>query len=68
MLKKQCIYIFLYAKWMDINGILFVSCDQCPKDKYRDLPGGTVIRNPPAKAGDAGSSPGPGRSHMPRSS
>ena len=31
------------------------------------LPGGTVVKNPPANAGDTGSSPGPGRSHMPRS-
>ena len=27
--------------------------------------GGTVVKNPPANAGDTGSSPGPGRSHMP---
>ena len=31
------------------------------------FPGGAVVRNPPANAGDKGSSPGPGRSHMPRS-
>ena len=31
------------------------------------FPGGTVVKNPPANAGDMGSSPGPGRSHMPRS-
>ena len=30
-----------------------------------DFPGGAVVENPPATAGDAGSSPGPGRSHMP---
>ena len=29
--------------------------------------GGTVIENPPANAGDTGSNPGLGRSHMPRS-
>ena len=29
------------------------------------FPGGAVIKNPPANAGDKGSSPGPGRSHMP---
>ena len=33
----------------------------------RGFPGGTVGKNPPANAGDTGSSPGPGRSHMPRS-
>ena len=31
------------------------------------FPGGTVIKNPPANTGDTGSSPGPGRSHMPQS-
>ena len=33
----------------------------------QDLPGGTVVKNLPANAGDMGSSPGPGRSHLPRS-
>ena len=33
----------------------------------QDFPGGTVVKNPPANAGDTGSSPGLGRSHMPRS-
>ena len=28
---------------------------------------GAVVKNPPANAGDTGSSPGPGRSHTPRS-
>ena len=32
---------------------------------FRDFPGGRVVKNPPANAGDTGSSPGPGRSHMP---
>ena len=31
------------------------------------FPGGAVVENPPANAGDTGSSPGPGRSHMPQS-
>ena len=31
------------------------------------FPGGAVVKNPPANAEDMGSSPGPGRSHMPRS-
>ena len=30
----------------------------------RSFPGGTVVKNPPADAGDTGLSPGPGRSHM----
>ena len=31
----------------------------------RGFPGGTVVENPPANAGDTGSIPGPGRSHIP---
>ena len=31
------------------------------------FPGGAVVKKPPANAGHMGSSPGPGRSHMPRS-
>ena len=34
---------------------------------YRGFPGGAVVENPPANAGDTGSSPGLRRSHMPRS-
>ena len=34
----------------------------------RDFPGGTVVKNPAANAGDTGSNPGLGRSHMPQSS
>ena len=37
------------------------------KNINQGFPGGAVVENPPANAGDAGSSPGPGRSHMPRS-
>ena len=33
----------------------------------RDFPGGSVVKNLPANAGDTGSSPGLGRSHMLRS-
>ena len=32
----------------------------------RGFPGGAVVKNPPANAGDTGSSPGLGRSHMPQ--
>ena len=30
------------------------------------FPGGTVVKNPPANAGDTSSNPGPGRSHTHR--
>ena len=32
------------------------------------FPGGAVVKNPPATAGDPGSIPGLGRSRMPRNS
>ena len=38
------------------------------RTRARGFPGGAVVKNPPANAGDMGSSPGPGGSHMPQSS
>ena len=37
------------------------------KSEPWDFSGGAVVKNPPANAGDMGSSPGSGRSHMTRS-
>ena len=37
------------------------------KTSVRGFPGGAVVENLPVNAGDTGSSPGLGRSHMPRS-
>ena len=37
------------------------------KKKLGGFPGGAVVENLPANAGDTGSSPGLGRSHMPQS-
>ena len=37
------------------------------KKKSWGFPGGAVVENLPASAGDTGLSPGLGRSHMPRS-
>ena len=37
------------------------------KKKKLGFPGGAVVENLPANAGDTGSSPGLGGSHMPRS-
>ena len=37
------------------------------RKEERGFPGGAVVENLPANAGDTGSSPGLGRSHMPRS-
>ena len=35
--------------------------------KKQGFPGGTLVKNLPANAGDMGLSSGPGRPHMPRS-
>ena len=37
------------------------------KVRAEDFPGGAVVKNLPANAGDTGSSPGLGRSHIPQS-
>ena len=37
------------------------------KSLFRGFPGGAVVENLPANAGDTGLSPGLGRSHMPQS-
>ena len=37
------------------------------REKVLGFPGGAVVESPPADAGDTGSCPRPGRSHMPRS-
>ena len=50
------IFLFMFAK------------DWCMIKIYdQGFPGGAVVENLPANAGDTGSSPGLGRSHMPRS-
>ena len=36
----------------------------CVKTEGSDFPGGAVVKDPPANAGDTGSIPGLGRSHM----
>ena len=38
------------------------------KKRSWDFPGGAAVKNPSASAGNTGSSPGPGRSHMLQSS
>ena len=49
------------------NSFYYLKLFLCCKISVRGFPGGAVVKNPPAYAGDMGSSPGPGRSHMPQS-
>ena len=37
------------------------------KKQFLDFPGGPLLKNPPANAGDVGLIPAPGGSHMPQS-
>ena len=46
---------------------LFCSPEDCLKSLFLGFPGGAVVENLPANAGDTGSSLGLGRSHMPQS-
>ena len=61
--KDQVVFLYFH-KSDDVH--MGVS-EESLQAKGRDFPGGTVVKNPPANAGDTGSSPGPGRYHMPRS-
>ena len=45
----------------------YICSSEVLKSMCRDFPGGTVVKNPPADAGDTGLGPGPERSHMLRS-
>ena len=59
--SHKCYYLFKY-----LHGYLNLS-DSSLKDDALGFPGGAVVENLPANAADTGSSPGLGRSHMPRS-
>ena len=70
------LFVLIYYQIVKIS-----SCQNCQKYNQDNIkhpfktanlntsgfPGGAVIKNLPANAGDTGLSPGPGRSHMPRS-
>ena len=49
------------------NIYIYIHIYICIKLNIKGFPGGAVVENLPASAGDMGSSPGLGRSHMPRS-
>ena len=55
------LFVFAYFEFQGISGQFQEIL------RPRGFPGGAVVESPPADAGDAGSCPGPGRSHMPRS-
>ena len=58
------IYLFFYFWWEYLSSTL---SEFQLENTVLGFPGGAVVENLPANAGDTGSSPGLGRSHMPRS-
>ena len=77
-IKYIYIYIFIYIKYIYIYLNHFAvhlkltqhsksSLLQFLKVRYRGFPGSAVVGSLPANAGDTGSSPALGGSHMPRS-
>ena len=61
----MCVYVYIYIHTH--THTYTTEYYSAIKDNERGFPGGAVVENLPANAGDTGSSPGPGRSHMPRS-
>ena len=56
--QEMCVFhVSCYTYWQNV----------VQNNTLLDFPGGAVVENPPANAGDTGSSPGLRRSHMPRS-
>ena len=53
--------LFLFTISITLDGMLELRMSSL------GFPSGAMVKNPPANAEDTGSSPGPGRSHMPRS-
>ena len=62
-LINSSIYFFPFRPPGDISELYLLTSTM----SVWGFPGGTVVKNPPANAGDTGSTPGPGRPHMPRS-
>ena len=55
----------LTEEWINKMWYTHIMESYCSIKRNGDFPGGAVVKNPPANAGDTGSSPGLGRSHMP---
>ena len=71
---KKCMQVWgLNLNSSFLLSLLFLVCKSSHtwelhlKPHTRGFPGGAVVESLPANAGDTGSSPGLGRSHMPRS-
>ena len=63
---KMILEYFVIPESMEVIRLLELG-QKDSEVNMRGFPGGVVVESLPANAGDAGSSPGLGRSHMPRS-
>ena len=63
--QMSYVKFFVFWKW-SIKKIFYGLLYQF-KNCAGNFPGGAVVKNPPANAGNMGLIPGPGRSHMPGS-
>ena len=67
---KKTVIVIIFVVQMAFYNICMLGLKKIYFKKKKpnlDFPGGAVVKNPPANAGDTGSSPGLGRSHMPQS-
>ena len=68
--RRGIISIRDFCVWLLSPGIVFLRFIHVVagiRTPFLDFPGGAVVKNPPANAGDTGSIPAPGRPHMLRS-
>ena len=59
---------FIYTYLLLISSLENMEIFLMSEETELDFPGGTVVKNLPAKAGVTGSIPAPGRFHMPQGS
>ena len=66
---ESCELSFIWGKMRTIarETASQIELRNCSKEVGTGFPSGAVVESLPANAGDTGSSPGLGRSHMPRS-
>ena len=59
---KMWIILKVFIEFVTILLLLYIFLFFSPRNVGQVLPGGSVVKKPPASAGDSGSTPGPGRS------
>ena len=67
MIQQSHFWVYTLKNWkQDLKEIFAQPCPlfTIVKKRKQGFPGGAVVENLPANAGDTGSSPGLGRSHM----